>query len=91
MEKGCENCKYTLKGEEEYPCNKCIRNSVDMWEPQTNADRIRAMSDGELVEITMEYDAEYGHYICSDGKVYQDYELQEATKHEVEWLQSPIE
>ena len=38
---GCDRCKYTSKGENEYPCNNCIHNAVDHYEPQSNADKIR--------------------------------------------------
>jgi len=51
MERECDNCKYKMNGIEEHPCVKCIRNATDMWEQETNADRIRTMNDVELAEF----------------------------------------
>lgn len=64
--------------------------------PQTNADRIRAMSDEELAWVTVReikvwnyvdgyYDAKYK---CSDGYVTDDYRA--AIDHEVAWLKQPV-
>ena len=47
----CEKCKYNSKAETEYPCNRCVHNATDKFEPITNADKIRAMSDEELAEF----------------------------------------
>ena len=61
MRKTCETCKHDDKDYPSYPyktpCNECVfgaDNVPDKWEaaehyePDTNADRIRAMSDEEL-------------------------------------------
>lgn len=64
-------------------------------EVQTNADRIRAMSDEELakanVRRTQKTSDEYcwSVYITSDGEEFENYEI--ALKHETEWLQQPAE
>lgn len=51
---GCDKCKYHTKKEDEYPCNKCIHNAVEKFEPSfTNGDRIREMTDEELIKIIM--------------------------------------
>ncbi len=45
---GCSGCKYEhLKGSEK-PCCDCANMHMDKYEPITNADRIRNMSDEEL-------------------------------------------
>lgn len=46
----CEACKYQNKTECEEPCKGCTHNATDNYEPMTNADRIRSMSDEELAE-----------------------------------------
>lgn len=47
---GCSGCKYEhLKGSEK-PCCDCANMHMDKYEPITNADRIRNMSDEELAE-----------------------------------------
>lgn len=47
---GCSGCKYEhLKGSEK-PCCDCANMHMDKYEPITNADRIRNMSDEELTK-----------------------------------------
>ncbi len=47
---GCSGCKYEhLKGSEK-PCCDCANMHMDKYEPITNADRIRNMSDEELAK-----------------------------------------
>lgn len=50
MEKDCNNCKFELYNADEIPCKDCGMEEREYWQPkpQTNADRIRAMSDEEL-------------------------------------------
>jgi hypothetical protein len=52
MEKDCPNCKFELYEADEIPCKDCGMDDREYWQPkpQTNADRIRAMSDEELAE-----------------------------------------
>ena len=51
---GCNNCKYDSKESNEFPCVECSHNRVvDYYEPKTNADRIRNMSDEELATVIM--------------------------------------
>ena len=50
MSKTCITCKYAPPMKK-WPCEDCdMRKPADIWEPkpQTNADRIRAMTDEEL-------------------------------------------
>ena len=46
----CDDCRHSDKGLRDFPCTVCIHNAIDKFEPKTNADRIRAMSDEELAE-----------------------------------------
>jgi hypothetical protein len=53
---GCNNCKYDSKESNEFPCVECSHNrAVDYYEPKTNADRIRNMTDEELAEAIMHF------------------------------------
>lgn len=79
----CEKCKYRYKSDCEYPCERCVHGCVvkEYYEPMTNADRIRAMSDEELAE-----------FLCN---VYQYSDMQVPSDKEInvmlEWLQSEVE
>lgn len=60
----CDNCKHKTCWEYAEPCSSCtsMTGTPTNWEPQTNADRIRAMSDEELAEWI---------YQVQDGDAYQ--------------------
>lgn len=47
---GCNTCKYEHCDNSDYPCSKCSHAFIDKYEPKTNADKIREMSDEELAE-----------------------------------------
>ena len=49
----CETCARKQYG---YLCDGCIHDpdNKDLYEPMTNADRIRAMSDEELAEFLID-------------------------------------
>lgn len=47
----CERCKYQNKQEYEEPCVGCVHDSTENYEPMTQADRIRSMTDEELANI----------------------------------------
>ena len=59
----------------------------EKYEPYTNADRIRAMSDDELAEFL--YDCEFLH-ICKEGCGECHYNG-ECEKRIAEWLKQPAE
>ena len=52
----CEKCRHRDVSADKYPCSECDFNVNDLFEPkkQTNADRIRSMSDEELAEFLSE-------------------------------------
>ena len=49
----CKTCKYRYRDESEEPCAHCTRNAVDNYEPMTNGDYIRSLSDEKLAQIIM--------------------------------------
>ena len=49
----CKTCKYRHRDESEEPCAHCTKNAVDNYEPMTNGDYIRSLSDTELAQIVM--------------------------------------
>lgn len=60
----CENCIFVDEPLDKDPCQECNRaflaqrikpNFVSKRKPQTNADRIRAMTDEELVAFLSDY------------------------------------
>lgn len=55
---GCKKCKYECLEDDKEPCKGCKQNATDNYEPMTNADRIRQMSDAELagwvIDITID-------------------------------------
>lgn len=77
----CDKCKHNMKMPNEEPCCGCIHNAVDKFEPKTNADRIREMSDEELAELLIRQHAcdkcDYfgggarckapGGFVCTNG------------------------
>lgn len=88
---GCSGCKYEhLKGSEK-PCCDCANMHMDKYEPITNSDRVRNMSDEEL--------AEFLDIVGEDGisSQYTDVpcdcccEKTECSKCWKEWLQSEAE
>lgn len=58
----CERCQHEDVSAKKYPCSKCDSVINDLFEPkkQTNAERIRSMSDEELAEFM----ANKGGYIA---------------------------
>lgn len=72
---GCHKCRHTSKSSTDEPCLYCTHNrSQDHFEPMTNADRIRNMSDEELAKFLEKVedcgyndvsitDFENGHYM----------------------------
>lgn len=71
----CETCARKKYG---YLCDGCIHDpdNKDLYEPMTNADSIRSMSDEELAEFLHQvgYDHRWG-----------------MKEYAIEWLQQPTE
>lgn len=49
--KGCNTCKYEHRDLKDYPCRQCSYSYNEKYEPKTNADKIRDMSDEELLDF----------------------------------------
>ena len=49
----CKTCKYRYRDESEEPCAHCINNATDNFEPMTNGDYVRSLSDADLAQIIM--------------------------------------
>lgn len=105
MLKNCDTCKYDLFrlcGEEgKTPCDDCYGGNpptkwepCENYEPNTNADRIRAMSDEELALFVRAF---INSSRCPyDWKGCENCWLKElcnanAYNGELEWLQAPAE
>lgn len=41
--KMCYKCKYWYRDSEEYPCNRCVHNSLDKFVPMNNFEHIKSM------------------------------------------------
>ena len=53
MKHGCDNCKYRFFPVTRSPCDNCAMSGdkYSEWTAQTNADRIRSMTDEALAEF----------------------------------------
>ena len=61
MKRNCLNCKHNKKEPFEFPCRTCsIENNYLKHEKQTNADRIRDMSDKELAAFLFMHNCKIG-------------------------------
>ena len=84
---GCDRCKHKNVDSKCYPCNECKKAVVtyNHYEPFTNADRIRNMTDEELAELLREAE-DCGYRDASitpiiKGQGYMDM---------LEWLQAEV-
>jgi hypothetical protein len=69
---------------------------VDWWTPDTNADRIRAMSDEELAKCI--YEIGFDCHLCSEHERLSDNQFlrhekcdEKCVEHCLEWLKKPAE
>lgn len=81
----CDSCKHGSKRATEYPCYVCLGSTK--YEPMTQADRIRNMSDEELADIlfddcTIKMGLETCKYLDCDGH--------DCKKCVLEWLQAEV-
>lgn len=53
VSKGCDTCKYEQRDIQDYPCRQCSYSYTEKYEPKTNADKIRDMSDEELADCLL--------------------------------------
>ena len=81
----CVSCAYrkVCKGIDNQPCVECNRFFNEDKHPQTNADRIRALSDEELANVLTDY-SNNGGWITEAGR-------QICYERIIEWLQQRVE
>ena len=81
----CDICKYTNKGIDEAPCNKCVHNATDCFKPMTNFDWIKSMSVVKLADFICDIYASNEHReIRVNGKWMYPEDVEE-------WLSKPAE
>ena len=79
----CSECKHFSKQDNEFPCSRCVHNSLDYFTPMTNLERIRAMSVYELADFICDIYASNEHReIRVDGKWMRPEDVEE-------WLDKP--
>ena len=88
---GCDKCKYGNNQPTEYPCLECEHNrAMDHYEPMTNADKIRNMTDEELAEFLIK---EFDNKMICD-KCYEFIEdrpcKHNCDKQLLKWLQAEV-
>lgn len=84
----CNSCKYWDKGVDEYPCNTCIHNATERFEPKTNFERITEMTVETLAEfICGIYDMEEDHAKFINGTIIPCYNQDDIK----EWLEREVE
>ena len=86
----CIKCKYLTTHDTEYPCNVCEHRveTKDLYEPRTNADHIRSMSDEELAEFLDQFDSVCGMCI-HQGECYVM--NSKCRNGFLQWLKSEVE
>jgi len=85
----CSSCKYRIAPDGRAACDGCIHDEglKDRYEPMTNADRIRNMTDEELAEkISIISNCVYCPIRCGILGT-----LEECKAKWLSWLRSPVE
>ena len=81
----CDICKYTNKGIDEVPCNKCIHAATDCFKPMTNLEWIKNMSVYELADFICDiYSSNEHREIRVNGKWMHPEDVEEWLEREVE-------
>lgn len=100
MIKECKKCRNSVA---EVPRNRCYCPDPDdnskcmLFKSMTNGDRIRAMTDEELVDTLIFWEGDWGRWVTDAGNFYKedygsfDEAHQSALKAELEWLKQPCE
>ena len=90
----CEKCKHMEVSGEKYPCSECDSIVNDLFESkkQTNADRIRSMSDEELAEFL----PIVSDFMCKPTdkcmeNIFNHGECEKRKECALKWLQSEVE
>ena len=85
MKKCCDTCTHGKKRVNQLPCRDCF--NTKHWEPMTNAQKIRAMSDEELEQAIggcglCGYIQDHDQQWCDD--------MPDCSNCVVQWLKSPV-
>lgn len=83
----CTSCKNRIRLTGWVACDGCLHNEglEDRYEPMTNADRIRNMTDEELAQLLST-----GTFICEGLKDICEY-MPGCEVCRLAWLRSPVE
>lgn len=89
---GCHKCKYGNNQPTEYPCLECVHNrAVDNYEPMTNADRIRNMTDEELAEYIYGVSEGIAECVeCEEDCDFCEHEDEVCKNRMLKWLQAEV-
>lgn len=85
----CSSCKYWDKEVDEYPCNTCVHNAVERFEPMTNFEKIKAMTLDELAKFIATLCECGGVDPQTDGYVECGNDL--CIQRIIKWLKSKVE
>lgn len=83
----CTSCKYRIAPGGQAACDGCIHDEglKDRYEPMTNADRIRNMTDEELAKLLST-----GTFICEGRKDICE-NMPGCEECRLAWLKAPVE
>jgi hypothetical protein len=92
----CWECVYNDYSHADFPCIICHNSDKSKPKPQTNGDRIRAMTDNKELAIEMlnptyfqKSPSSKPSWCTSSGKEFTNFD--EAVKEQVAWLQQTAE
>ena len=88
---GCDNCRYTNRTKDEFPCFDCTHNAIDRWKPMTNADRIRNMTDEELAEFLVYTQSTIKNCMIGIEECKHENTDKDCKDCFLEWLQAEVE
>lgn len=86
MKKSCRNCAHAKKRTNQLPCRRCFK--AEHWEPMTNAQRIRSMTDEELAEFLA---PSFTCYACPSRALCDKSEGKDCNQVFLWWLKQPYE
>lgn len=82
----CDKCKHVNKSPNEYPC-ACCTDKGEHFQPMTNADRIRNMTDEELADFLEDVRRRGFQNLCCNDE-FCDSDACDCCVHE--WLQLEV-
>ena len=86
--KSCSNCHFLDKPLEDTPCKGCSDfDEPSGWQPMTNGDRVRHMTDEQLRDLWARTEFDVPICDCGDGCEYPNFVCKACPKAFYEWLQ----